>query len=109
AAAQPSGKIDFPTCCGPNCVLSLIAVVAGKTIRNRTKWTHHALVQSCGRRHEIGCWQELSARCCSCRLALADTRKCSGKIEILIQRALNDRNKQWVVEARPSTVERRCR
>src|SRR5260370_40651969 len=46
AAAQPSGKIDFPTCRSSNCVLTLIAAVPGKTIRYRTQWTHDALVQS---------------------------------------------------------------
>src|SRR5262249_57807358 len=46
AAAQPSGKIDFPTRCSSNCVLTLIAAVPGKTIRYRTQWTHDALVQS---------------------------------------------------------------
>src|SRR5260370_10806514 len=53
AAAQPSIKIDFPTCRGPNCVLTLIAAVAGKTIRHRAQWTRDALVQSCSRRLQI--------------------------------------------------------
>src|SRR6266576_188758 len=49
-AAQPSGKIDFPTRRSSNCVLTLIAAVPGKTIRYRTQWTHDALVQSRARR-----------------------------------------------------------
>jgi hypothetical protein len=79
-AAQPSGKIDFPTRRRSNCVLPLIAAVAGKTIRNKTKWTDDALAQSRARRPEIGCWQKLSTRCRSCRTSLADTRKGGGKI-----------------------------
>src|SRR5215471_13968720 len=50
AAAQPSGKIDFPTRRSSNCVLPLIAAVPRKTIRYRTQWTHDALVQSRARR-----------------------------------------------------------
>src|SRR6266851_8989776 len=50
AAAQPSGKIDFPTRRSSNCVLTLIAAVAWKTIRSRTKRIHNALVHGCARR-----------------------------------------------------------
>src|SRR6266446_9740052 len=84
AAAQPSGKIDFPTRRSSNCVLTLIAAVAGKTIRYRTKWAHHTLVQGCARRLQIGCRQKLRARRRCCRPGLADTRKRSGEIEILV-------------------------
>src|SRR6266576_3078115 len=61
AAAQPPGKIDFPT------------------------------------------------RRSSCRSRLADTRKGSGKIQILVQGALHDSHEHRIVEACPPTVERRCR
>src|SRR5258707_14621194 len=47
AAAQPSGEIDFPTRRSSNWVLTLIAAVAGKTIRPRAQWTRDALVQLC--------------------------------------------------------------
>src|SRR5712664_2200602 len=60
AAAQPSGKIDFPARRGSNRVLSLIASIAWKTIRSRTKRIHNALVHGCARRLQIGCWQKLS-------------------------------------------------
>src|SRR5260370_29780507 len=90
AAAQPSGKIDFPTRRSSNCVLTLIAAVPGKTIRYRTQWTHDALVQSCARRLQISRRQELRARRCCCRPRLADTREGSAKTDILVQRALHD-------------------
>src|SRR5713226_8178012 len=109
ATAQPSGKIDFPTRRSSNCVLMLIPAVPGKTIRYRTQWTHDALVQSRARRLQISRRQKLRARRCCCRSGLADTRKGSGKIEILVQGALHDSHKHRVVEARPPTFERRCR
>src|SRR5215470_536597 len=109
AAAQPSGKIDFPTCHSSNCVLTLIAAVPGKTIRYRTKWTHDALVQSRARRLQISRRQKLRARRCCCSSRLADTRKGSGKIEILVQGALHDSDEHRIAEACPPTVERRCR
>src|SRR5712664_17205 len=109
AAAQPSGKIDFPARRGSNRVLSLIASIAWKTIRSRTKRIHNALVQSRARRLQISRRQKLRARRCCCRSGLADTRKGSGKIEILLQGALHDRHKHRVVEARPPTFERRWR
>src|SRR5712672_885759 len=109
AAAQPSGKIDFPTGRSSNCVLTLIAGVAGKTIRYRTKWAHHTLVQGCARRLQISRREKLCARRCCCRSGLADTRKRSGKIEILVQGALHDSHKHRIVEARPPTFERRWR
>src|SRR6266576_4486469 len=108
-AAQPSGKIDFPTCRSSNCVLTLIAAVPGKTIRYRTQWTHDALVQSRARRLQISRRQKLRARRCCCRSRLADTRKGSGKIEILVQGALHDSHEHRIVEACPPTVKRRCR
>src|SRR6267378_6589483 len=108
-AAQPSGKIDFPTRRSSNCVLTLIAAVPGKTIRYRTQWTHDALVQSRARRLQISRRQKLRARCCCCRSRLADTRKGSGKIEILVQGALHDSHEHRIVEACPPTVKRRCR
>src|SRR6266853_5371549 len=83
-AAQPSGEIDFPTRRSSNCVLTLIAAVPGKTIRYRTKWAHHTLVQGCARSLQIGCRQKLRAGCRCCGSRLADTRKGSGKIEILV-------------------------
>src|SRR5712692_2416982 len=107
AAAQPSGKIDFPTRRSSNCVLTLIAAVTGKTIRYSAKWARNALVQSCVRSLQIGCRQKLRARCCGCRSGLADTRKRGGKIEILLQGALHDSYKHRIIEARPPTVERR--
>src|SRR5947209_3830575 len=88
ATAQPSGKIDFPTRRSSNCVLMLIPAVTGKTIRYRTKWAHDALVQSRARRLQISRRQKLRARRCCCRSGLADTRKRSGEIEILVQGAL---------------------
>src|SRR5215472_14223331 len=109
AAAQPSGKIDFPTCRSSNCVLPLIAAVPRKTICYRTQWTHDALVQSRARRLQISCRQKLRARRCCCRSRLADTREGSGKIEILIQGALHDSHEHRIVEARPPIVEGRCR
>src|SRR5258707_480192 len=109
AAAQPSGKIDFPTRRSSNRVLTLIASVAWKTIRSRTKLIHNALVHGCARRLQIGCRQKLRTRCRSCRSSLADTRKRSGKIEILVQGALHDSHEHRIVEACPPTVERRCR
>src|SRR5216684_3664389 len=109
AAAQPSGKIDFPTCRSSNCVLTLIAAVPGKTIRYRTQWTHDALVQRRARRLQISRRQKLRARRCCCRSRLADTRKGCGKIEILVQGPLHYRHKHRIVEACPPTVERRCR
>src|SRR6516162_6179501 len=109
AAAQPSGKIDFPTCRSSNCVLTLIAAVPGKTIRYRTQWTHDALVQSRARRLQISRRQKLRARRCCCRSRLADARKASGEIEILVQGALHDSHKDRIVEACPPTVERWCR
>src|SRR6266481_4640485 len=109
AAAQPSGKIDFPTRRSSNCVLTLIAAVPGKTIRYRTEWTHDALVQSRARRLQISRRQKLRARRCCCRSRLADTREGSGKIEILVEGALHDSHEHRIVEARPPTVERRCR
>src|SRR5216683_7751474 len=109
AAAQPSGKIDFPARRSSNCVLPLIASVAWKTIRSRTKRIHNALVHGCARRLQIGCRQKLRSRRRCCRSGLADTRKGSGKIEILAQGALHDRHKHRVVEARPPTFEKRCR
>src|SRR6266849_6167359 len=109
AAAQPSGKIDFPAGCGANCVFPLIASVAWKTIRSRTKRIHNALVHGCARRLQIGCRQKLRARRCGCRSRLADTRKGGGKIEILVQGALHDSHEHRIVEACPPTVERRCR
>src|SRR5258708_11072875 len=108
AAAQPPGKIDFPTRRSSNCVLTLIASVAWKTIRSRTKLIHNALVHGCARRLQIGCRQKLRTRCRSCRSSLADTRKRSGKIEILVQGALHDSHEHRIVEACPPTVERRC-
>src|SRR5467141_2640456 len=108
-AAQPPRKIHFPTPHSSNCVLTLIAAVPGKTIRYRTQWTHDALVQSRARRLQISRRQKLRARRCGCRSGLADTRKGSGKIEILVQGALHDRHKHRVVEARPPTFERRWR
>src|SRR5229473_8540843 len=50
AAAQPSGKIDFPARRGADRVFPLIAAVTGKTVRDRAQWTDDALVQSCARR-----------------------------------------------------------
>src|SRR5258708_1631473 len=109
AAAQPPGKIDFPTRRSSNCVLTLIASVAWKTIRSRTKRIHNALVHGGARRLQIGCRQKLRTRCRSCRPSLADTRKRSGKTEILVQGALHDSHKHRVVEACPPTFERRWR
>jgi len=60
ATAQSFRKIDFPTCRGSNCVLTLIAAVPGKTIRYRTQWTHDALVQSRVRRLQISRRQKLT-------------------------------------------------
>src|SRR6267143_6940947 len=108
AAAQPSGKIDFPTRRSPNCVLTLIAAVPGKTIRYRTQWTHDALVQSRARRLQISRRQKVRARCRGCRSRLADTRKGSGKIKILLQGALHYSHKHLVVEARPPSFESWC-
>src|SRR5260370_42499602 len=99
AAAQPSGKIDFPTGRSSNCVLTLIAAVTGKTIRYSAKWARNALVQSCARSLQISCRQKLRARCRRCRSRLADTRKRSGKIKNLVQDALHDSHKHRVVEA----------
>src|SRR6516164_1052335 len=108
-APQPSGKIDFPTRRGSNHILSLIASVAWKTIRSRTKRIHNALVHGCARGLQIGCRQKLRAcRCCR-RSGLADARKRSGEIEILVQGALHDSHEHRIIEARPPTVERRCR
>jgi hypothetical protein len=109
AGAQPAGKFDLPARRGSNCVLPLIAAVAGKTICNRTNRTHDALVQSCARRPEIGCRQKLRARCRGCRTCLADTRKGGGKIKILVQGALHYSHKHRIVEARPPTLESRRR
>ncbi len=109
AAAQPSGKIDFPARRGSNCVLALIAAVAGKTVRDSAQRTDDALVQSCARRLQISRRQKLRARRRCCRSGLADTRKRSGEIEILVQGALHYRHKHRIVEPRPPTVERRCR
>src|SRR5260370_27292171 len=109
AVAEPSVRFDFPTRRSSNCVHTLIAAVPGKTIRYRTQWTHDALVQSRARRLQISRRQKLRARCCCCRSRLADTRKGSGKIEILVQGALHDSHKHRVVEARPPTFERRWR
>src|SRR5215469_18228662 len=109
AAAQPSGKIDFPTRRSSNCVLPLIAAVPRKTIRYRTQWTHDALVQSRARRFQISRRQKLRARRCCCRSRLADTREGSGKIEILVEGALHDSREHRIVEACPPAVERRCR
>src|SRR5258706_16194356 len=109
AAAQPSGQIDFPARRGSNRILSLIASVTGKTVRNRTKWIHYALVHSCARRLQIGCRQKLRASRCCCRSRLSDTRIGSGKIEILVQGALHDSHEHRIVEACPPTVKRRCR
>src|SRR5262245_5301543 len=53
AAAQPSGKIDFPTRGGSNRILSLIASVAWKTMRSRTERIRNALVHGCARRLQI--------------------------------------------------------
>src|SRR5215472_646761 len=108
-ATEPSRKIDFPARRGSNRILSLIASVAWKTVRSRTKRIHNALVLGCGRRLQIGCRQKLRARRCRCRSGLADTRKRSGKIEILVQGALHHGHEHRIVEARPPTVERRCR
>src|SRR6266852_5608512 len=44
-----------------------------------------------------------------CRSGLANTRKGSGKIEILVQGALHDSHEHRIVETRPPTIERRCR
>src|SRR5882672_7362583 len=109
AAAQPSGEIDFPTRRGSNRVLTLIAAVTGKTIRHRAQWARDALVQSCARRLQISRRQKLRARRCGCRSGLANTRKGSGKIEILVQGTLHDSHEHRIVEACPPTVERRCR
>src|SRR5258708_3112704 len=109
AAAQPPGKIDFPTRRSSNRVLTLIASVAWKTIRSRTKRIHNALVHGCARSLQISCRQKLRARRCCCRSRLADTRKGSGKIKILVQGAVEDRQEDRIIEARPPTVERRCR
>src|SRR6266404_6516875 len=109
AAAQPSRKIDFPARRSSNCVLTLIAAVTGKTIRHSAKWARYALVQSCARSLQISCRQKLRARCCGCRSRLADPRKGGGKIKVLVQGALHDRHKHWVVEARPPSFESWCR
>src|SRR5258708_7844036 len=106
AAAQPSRKIDFPARRSPNSVFPLIAAVAWKPVRNRTKRTHNALVDRRARRLKISRWQKLRSRRRCCRSRLADTRKRSGKIKILIQCALHDSHKHRVVEARPPTFER---
>src|SRR5262249_46107822 len=60
-APQPSGKIDFPARRGSNRILSLIASVAWRTIRNSTKRIHNALVHGCARRLQIGYWQKFRA------------------------------------------------
>src|SRR5260370_25917277 len=104
ATAQPPGKIDFPTCRSSNCELPLIASVAWKTIRSRTKRIHNALVHGCARRLQISCGQKLRARRCCCRSCLADTRKGSGKIKILVQGALHDSHEHRMVEACPPPV-----
>src|SRR6266481_7630358 len=106
AAAQPSGKIDFPTCRSSNCVLTLIASVAWRTMRSRTKRIRNALVHGCARRLQIGRREKLRACGFCCRSGLADTREGSGKIEILVQGALHHTHKHRVVEARPPTFER---
>src|SRR5262249_10188531 len=84
AAAQPSGKTDFPTGRTSNCVLTLIAAVPGKAIRYRPKWPHAARGQGRARRLQTSRRQKVRARRCCCRSRLADTRKGSGKIEILV-------------------------
>src|SRR6516162_7275916 len=108
-APQPSGKIDFPARDGSNRILWVIASVTWRTIRSRAKRTHKALVLCSGRRLQISCRQKLRARRCRCRSGLADTRKRSGKIEILVQGALHHRHEHRIVETRPPTVEKRCR
>src|SRR5262249_51789270 len=108
-AAQPSGKIDFPARSGSNRILSLITSEALKTFRRRTKLILNALVLCRDRRSQISCRQKLRARRCCCRSGLADTRKASGEIEILVQGALHDSHKDRIVEACPPAVERRCR
>ena len=57
-----------------------------------------ALQLCCGCRLQIGCWQKLRARRSRGRLCLADARKRSGKIEILFQGALHNRDKHRIVE-----------
>src|SRR5262249_46607072 len=109
AAAQPSGKIDFPTRRSSNCVLPLIAAVPRKTIRYRTQWTHDALVQSRARRLQVSRRQKLRARRCCCRSRLADARKANSEIKILIQNTLHNSHKDRIVEACPPAVERRSR
>src|SRR5215813_10467166 len=109
AAAQPSGKIDFPTRRSSNCVFPLIAAVPRKTIRYRTQWTRDALVQSRARRLQISRRQKLRARRCCCRSRLADARKASGETEILVQGALHHGHENRIVETRPPTVEGRRR
>src|SRR5262249_52867098 len=108
-APQPSGKIDFPARRGSNRILSLIASVAWKTIRSRTKRIHNALVHGCARRLKISRRQKLRARRCCCRSGLADTRKRSGKIEILVQGAPHDSHERRIVEACPPSFESWCR
>src|SRR5437773_12206652 len=70
---------------------------------------HDALPICRARRLQISRRQKLRARRCCCRSRLADTRKGSGKIQILVQGALHDSHEHRIVEACPPTVERRCR
>jgi hypothetical protein len=62
AAAQASGKIDFPGRCGSSCVLSFIASIARETIRNGTELIQNALVHGCARRVQINGRQKLRTR-----------------------------------------------
>src|SRR5262249_28133638 len=109
APANPPEKLFSPPRRSSNCVFPLIAAVPGKSIRYRTQWTHDALVQSCARRLQISRRQKLRARRCCCRSRLADARKASGEIEILVQGALHHGHEHRIVETRPPTVERRRR
>src|SRR2546429_6990197 len=75
-----------------------MADLPANTIGYRTLGTHDALVQSLPGLLQISRRQKLRARRCCCRSRLADTRKGSGKIQILVQGALHDSHEHRIVE-----------
>src|SRR6185437_1052547 len=107
AATQSPEQVDFPAGPRAHVVLGLIPLKIWKMTRDSADRAFERLVNSRGLCRQVRCRQELRAGFARCRPRLLDASNRSGKIEILMQGALNDASELGIVEPEPPPIERR--
>src|SRR5689334_5434282 len=103
--SQPTRKVNLPTRCRANRIFSDISRVSGKAAANCTELIRGTLTLSRYRHTQIGGWQKLSTSLRHGRPCLPYTGKCRGKVQILLQCALDHGHKHGIVETSPPRVE----